>query len=65
MTQLEGTENRIATARKDYNDEVLAYNLQVRRFPGNILAGLFGYAPEPGFQAAAGAENAPTVDFGQ
>ena len=65
MTQLEGTENRIATARKDYNDSVLVYNIKVRTFPGNILAGMFGYTPEPGFQSTPGAENAPTVNFGK
>ena len=65
MTQLEGTENRIATARKDYNDSVLVYNIKVRTFPGNILAGMFGYTAEPGFQSTPGAENAPTVNFGK
>ncbi len=65
MTQLEGTENRIATARKDYNDSVLVYNIKVRTFPSNILAGMFGYKPEPGFQSTPGAENAPTVNFGK
>lgn len=63
MTQLEGTENRIATARRDYNEAVRDYNLTVRRFPGNILAGFFGYDAEPGFQAAGGAESAPVVNF--
>lgn len=63
MTQLEGTENRIAVARKDYNDQVLSYNLRVRTFPGNILAGMFGFAPESGFQSTAGSENAPSVQF--
>jgi LemA protein len=65
MTQLEGTENRIATARRDYNDAVRDYNLTVRRFPGAILAGIFGYDAEPGFEAAEGSENAPTVDFNE
>lgn len=63
MTQLEGTENRISTERRDYNEAVRAYNLTVRRFPGMILAGLFGYDAEPGFEASEGSENAPTVDF--
>lgn len=63
MVQLEGTENRIAVARKDYNDAVLSYNLIVRRFPGNVAAMLFGFEPAIGFDATAGSENAPTVDF--
>lgn len=63
MVQLEGTENRIAVARKDYNDAVLSYNLIVRRFPGNIAAMLFGFKPAIGFDAATGSDIAPTVDF--
>lgn len=63
MTQLEGTENRIATARRDYNQEVQRYNVRVKRFPGNLLAGFFGFAPETMFQAAEGSENAPEVNF--
>lgn len=63
MTQLEGTENRIATARKDYNDTVRDYNIRVRTFPTNLLAGMFGYAPEAGFESTPGAENAPAVNF--
>lgn len=65
MTQLEGTENRIATARRDYNEAVRTYNLAVKRFPGAILAGIFGYDAEPGFEAADGSENAPSVNFDQ
>lgn len=63
MTQLEGTENRIATARKDYNDVVLDYNIRVRTFPGNIVASIFGFQPEAGFQSAPGSDAAPTVQF--
>jgi LemA protein len=63
MTQLEGTENRISTARRDYNEAVRGYNLAVKRFPGSILAGMFGYDPEPVFEAAEGSETAPTVNF--
>ncbi len=63
MTQLEGTENRIAVARRDYNEEVRRYNLIVRRFPGNVLAGLFGYEAQTGFQSQPGAEEAPAVNF--
>lgn len=63
--ELEGTENRIAVARKDYNDSVYTYNLAVKRFPGNIAAMIFGYDAEPGFQSAEGSENAPVVDFNE
>lgn len=63
MTQLEGTENRIATARRDYNEAVRTYNLTVKRFPGVILATIFGYDAEPGFEAAEGSEIAPSVTF--
>ena len=63
MTQLEGTENRIATARRDYNDVVRDYNVRVKRFPGNLLAGLFGFDAEPGFQATEGSDQAPVIDF--
>lgn len=63
MVQLEGTENRIGTARRDFNETVRVYNLQVKRFPGNIVAGIFGFDAETGFQSIEGSENAPTVDF--
>lgn len=63
MTQLEGTENRIGTARRDYNEAVRSYNLHVKRFPSNILAGIFGFDEEQFFEAAEGAENAPKVEF--
>ena len=63
MTQLEGTENRIGTARRDYNETVRSYNIRVKRFPSNILAGIFGFDEEQFFEAAEGAENAPKVEF--
>ncbi len=63
MTQLEGTENRIAVARKDFNDSVMSYNIRVRTFPTNVLAGIMGFAAEPFFQSAPGSENAPPVQF--
>ena len=63
ITELEGTENRVSVARLDYNNAVRDYNLTVRRFPGMILASVFGFQPEPGFEAADGAETAPVVDF--
>jgi LemA protein len=65
MTQLEGTENRVAVARKDFNDAVMAYNLQVQRFPGNIAAGIFGFDAQQPFQATPGSEKAPVVNFDQ
>lgn len=65
MTQLEGTENRISTARKDYNDAVKVYNVAIRRFPSNLLAGMFGFMQEQPFEAAEGAGTAPAVNFGQ
>jgi LemA protein len=61
--QLEGTENRITVARKDFNESVQAYNTTVRSFPNNLTSGLFGFAPKAGFKADAGAEKAPTVAF--
>lgn len=63
MTQLEGTENRIATARRDYNETVRGFNVLVKRFPAVIVARLFGFAPEEFFDADEGAEVAPTVEF--
>ncbi len=63
MVQLEGTENRVAQARRDYNEDVRAFNLKVKRFPGNVLARFFGFEPEAFFEAAEGAEVAPKVDF--
>lgn len=65
MTQLEGTENRISTERRDYNLAVREYNLTVKRFPGFILASMFGFEAEPGFESADGSEVAPPVNFGQ
>lgn len=63
MTQLEGTENRIATARRDYNLAVQTYNVRIIRFPGNILAGMFGFEAEKMFSADEGADKAPAVNF--
>lgn len=63
QAQLEGTENRITTARMDFNNEAQQYNTKVRRFPTNIFAGLFGFRQRPYFQAEAGAEQAPQVKF--
>lgn len=65
MSQIEGTENRITIAIRDYNTAVQAYNTRIRTFPDAIGAKIFyGAKPITPFQAKAGAENAPTVDFG-
>ena len=61
--QLEGTENRINTARTRYNEQVRAYNTSVRRFPTSLWAGLFDFDRRVPFEAEAGAERAPTVEF--
>ncbi len=63
QAQLEGTENRIAFARNRYNEAVRAYNTLIRRFPNNLLAGMFGFTSHPYFEAEAGAEKAPEVRF--
>ncbi|MBV8173844.1 MAG: LemA family protein [Verrucomicrobia bacterium] len=63
QAQIEGTENRIAVARRDFNNTAQAYNAQVRSFPTMIYAGWFGFQPKPYFQSVAGAETAPTVSF--
>jgi len=63
-SQLEGTENRITVARKDFNEAVQAYNYQVKRFPTNIVAGFSGYHPRAFFEATTpGADKAPEVKF--
>jgi len=61
--QLEGTENRISVERKNFNETVQDYNAYIRRFPTNLIAGMFGFSPKGYFQAAAGSENAPKVQF--
>lgn len=64
MVALEGTENRIRTQRRDYNTAVQAYNTRIRTFPDAIGAKIFyGAKPKVPFEAAAGADKAPTVDF--
>jgi LemA protein len=64
MVQLEGTENRVAVERRSFNEVAQTYNTQVRRFPAALFASAMGFQPKPYFQAAAGAETAPKVDFG-
>lgn len=61
--ELAGSESRIATARKDYNDAAKAYNSSVRRFPKNIIAGMFGFEKVEYFEAQAGSESVPQVSF--
>jgi LemA protein len=63
QAQIEGTENRIAVARRDFNNTVQRYSAQVRSFPTVIYAGLLGFQPKPYFQSVAGAESAPSVSF--
>ena len=61
--QLEGIENNIKNSRKAFNEAVNGYNVKVRSFPMNLLAGMFGFAMKEGFQAEAGSEKAPEVKF--
>lgn len=63
QSQLEGTENRIAVARKAFNEMAQAYNTTIRRFPKNLIASMFGFEKKNYFAAEAGAEQAPTVEF--
>lgn len=63
QAQLEGTENRIAVARRNFNESVVAYNSSIRTFPNNIFAGWYGFETKGTFKASEGAENAPTVQF--
>lgn len=63
QSQLEGTENRINVARKDFNDSAKEYNTSLRRFPRNIIASMFGFEKRNYFEAEAGAEQAPKVEF--
>ena len=64
QAQLEGTENRIATARSRYNEVVQTYNADVRKFPGRFWAAMFGFEAKEYFESASGAEQAPSVNFG-
>jgi len=63
QTQIEGTENRINVARRDFNQQVNGYNLTVKRFPNNIFAGIFGYHEKPYYKSDPGSENAPEIHF--
>ncbi len=61
--ELAGTENRIATARRDYNQAVKEYNLQIKKFPTNIMAGMFGFGQKEYFEAKETAQEVPNVNF--
>jgi LemA protein len=63
QAQLEGSENRISVERGNFNTAVQNYNTAVRSFPANFVAGMFGFAPRPFFNAQPGADKAPTVNF--
>ena len=63
QSQLEGTENRINVERNRFNEQAKDYNVFIRKFPATMVAGFLNFDPMALFQAAAGSENAPTVDF--
>jgi LemA protein len=63
--QLEGTENRIAVARQDYNTSVTNYNTKRRKFPSNIISSLFGFEEKTLYKASEGAKEVPSVDFSE
>lgn len=63
QAQLEGTENRISVERKRFNETAQGYNTYIRKFPNNILSGMFGFQSKAYFTAESGAEKAPVVEF--
>jgi LemA protein len=63
QSQLEGTENRITVARRDFNEVAKKYNTDIRRFPATIVASITGFKPFPYFKSNEGAEKAPEVQF--
>lgn len=63
MVQLEGTENRVAVARSDYNEAARPYNARIQTFPTNLFAGMLGFAQQAYFENSAGTDQAPKVDF--
>lgn len=63
QSQLEGTENRINVARNRYNEAVTEYNRYIRQFPNNVIVGMYGFDRMPVYEADAGAETAPEVEF--
>lgn len=63
QAQLEGTENRIAVERKNFNEAAKKYNTYIRKFPQSLLSGVFGFDKKPYFEAEEGSQKAPTVQF--
>ena len=63
QAQLEGTENRITVERQKFNESAKEYNTQIRHFPANIIAGMFGFDRKPYFEAKEGADETPKVEF--
>jgi len=63
MDELSGTENRIAVARRDYNDAVQSFNTRIKTFPTSIIAGMFGFSAKEYFRAEEGAKQVPAVKF--
>ena len=63
QSQLEGTENRISVERRRFNDLVRDYNTYIKKFPSNLIAGMFSFEPKAYFEAEAGSEKAPEVAF--
>ena len=63
QTQYEGMENRIGVERRNFNDVARNYNARIKRFPGNLLAGMFGFTEKGYFEAQEGTENAPDISF--
>lgn len=63
QAQLEGTENRITVERQKFNDAAKSFNTLIRKFPKNIIAGMFGFERKEYFEAKVGAEEAPKVEF--
>lgn len=61
--ELAGTENRIATARRDYNEAVKTYNLKIKKFPSNVMANMFGFGEKQYFEASEESKNIPNVQF--
>ncbi len=63
MREIAGTENRIAVARRDYNEAIKRYNVKIETFPGNLFAGMLGYSPMKPFAAEEAAHAVPKVQF--
>lgn len=63
QSQLEGTENRIAVARRDFNTSAQGYNTRIKQFPGSLIAGMFGFSEKAYFAADEGTSKAPAINF--